>query len=351
MNQTIASVFRYDDLEHSVLLGYYGGGNYGDELLLEVLMNLFEQHSVDTLTVAYQHPERYPTYHHEFGYERVEMTDKKAVLQTVIKNKNIIIGGGGLWGLDVNPNIFLLSCLLFVSRWLLFKRVYLLGVGYYDSTSKLGRASAWLAAKAAGTIIARDQESLQNFKGVSRHVALDKDLAWYISKLNLKPYQPDLAELDGGLRVAAKTLFITLRRFKSNQKNNYIDYIESCLANNQQQNIIVALMEPCGVDPAGYELLLKWQQQFGNVQILDFSYNPLALFLFFQKHSHQLSLIGPQFHVILTAHLTGVPFLPLAYDNKVLELFKQIAVTQPLLMKDLSPERLQTFINNAKQTI
>jgi len=77
----------------------------------------------------------------------------------------------------------------------------------------------------------------------------------------------------------------------------------------------------------------------------------LALFLFFQKHSHQLSLIGPQFHVILTAHLTGVPFLPLAYDNKVLELFKQIAVTQPLLMKDLSPERLQTFINNAKQTI
>jgi len=350
VNQTIASVFQHENLEHSVLIGYYGGGNYGDELLLEVLMNLFEKHAVHSLSVTYQHPERYSTYHHDFGYNLTDMAHKKSLLKTILKNKNIVIGGGGLWGLDVNPNIFLLSSLLFVSRWLLLKRIYLLGVGYYDSTSKLGHVSAWLAAKSARTIIARDEETLQNFKKLSKHVALDTDLAWYIRKLDLQSYQADFAILDKDLRVAGNTLFITLRRFKSNQNNRYTDHIQTCLANNQDKNIIVGLMEPRSVDPEGYQLLRTWQEQYPNVQVLDFSYNPLALYLFFQAHKQQLTLIGPQFHVILTAHLTGVPFLPLAYDNKVWELFKKITEAQPVLINDLAQEKLQMFINNSRQT-
>lgn len=350
MNTTIADVFQHDDLERSVLIGYYGGGNFGDELLLETLMNLFAKNGVRSLTVTYQHMERYSTYHHEFGYKRIDMANKPSVLKSILKNKNIVIGGGGLWGLDVNPNIFLLSSLLFISRFLFRKRVYLLGVGYYNSTSKLGHISAWLAGKAANCIIARDQEALRNFKKVSKNVSLDADIAWRIPTLNLKPYERDFAKLNDGLQIKDGTLFISLRRFKSNQSNDYTEHIEACLANNQDKNIIVALMEPRVVDPEGYKIISNWEKRYVNVKAIDFAYNPLALFLFFQEHKEKIVFIGPQFHVILTAHLTGVPFLPLAYDNKVHELLKTITKTQPIAINDLSQENLQLFINNSERT-
>jgi polysaccharide pyruvyl transferase WcaK-like protein len=350
MNKTIADIFKHENLERSVLIGYYGGGNYGDELLLEVLMNLFSKHDIRSLTVTYQHLERYSAYHHRFGYKRIDMADKSSVMKAIVKNKNIVIGGGGLWGLDVNPNIFLLSSLLFISRFLLRKRVYLLGVGYYNSTSRLGHISAWLAGKAANHIVARDQEALQNFKKVNKNVSLDTDIAWMIPTLNLRPYIRDFTVLNDKLQMEEGTLFITVRRFKANQVNGYNQHIATFLKNNQDKNIIIGLMEPQEVDPEGYELISKWQRQYANVQIIDFDFNPLALFLFFKKHNKQLTYIGPQFHVILTAHLTGVPFLPLAYDNKVRELLKTISSARPLDINDISQEHLQAFIDNPERT-
>lgn len=349
MSQAIADIFAQENLERSVLIGYYGGGNFGDELLLEVLMNLFAHQGVHSLTITYQHPERYDTYHHEFDYKRIDMADKKALLGSILKNKNIVIGGGGLWGLDVNANIFLLSSLLFISRFLLRKRVFLLGVGYYQSTSRLGHVSAWLAAKSATRIVARDQETLQNFSGITKHVSIDTDIAYYLPSLALDAYQQDFETLNRAITVLPKTIFITLRRFKASQANAYTNIIEACLARNQDVTIIIALMEPIVVDPTGYALIRGWQAHYHNVQVLDFSYNPFALFLLFKKYGTQMTLIAPQFHAIIAAHLAGVSFLPLVYDNKVGELLKTITTAQPIPINELSVETLQHYIDTFKQ--
>lgn len=347
---TIAELFEKKDLERSVLIGYYGGGNFGDELLLEVLMNMFASHNVSSLTVTYQHLERYNTYHHEFGYKRIDMADKLSVFKSILKNKNVVIGGGGLWGLDVNPNIFILSSLLFVSRFILRKKVYLLGVGYYNSTSRLGHLSAWLAGRAAHYIVARDDESLHNFRTVSKHVALDTDIAYHIPSLDLTPYQSDFEALDQMVKINTKTLFITLRRFRPHQNNSFTKYIDGCIAKNPDMNIIVATLEPKEVDPEGYRLTRAWEKRYTNVQAVDFSYNPLALYLLFQKHKDEIALIGPQFHAIITALLAGVTFFPVVYDNKVLELLKKTTNKQPVHINDLTQTELQQFIDKFKQT-
>jgi len=49
--------FDETDLEHSFLVGYYGGGNYGDELLLEVILNVIEPKHYKGLSIAYQNPQ------------------------------------------------------------------------------------------------------------------------------------------------------------------------------------------------------------------------------------------------------------------------------------------------------
>ncbi|HXH26967.1 MAG TPA: polysaccharide pyruvyl transferase family protein [Candidatus Acidoferrum sp.] len=341
----LADVLETQNLEHSVLIGYYGGGNYGDELLLEVLASLLKSKGIRNVTITYQTPPGFLTFHHESGYSLIKMSDKKSLMRTILRNKNILVGGGGLWGLDVNANIFLFSLVLFASRWLLGKKVYLLGVGYYNSTSKLGRASAWLAGKSAKYIVARDAETLQNFQKISKRVAQDDDIAWSAPKLNLTDYQADLDQLEGLLRISGKTLFITLRRFQPSQKNEYARVVEHLLADNKDKKIIIALMEPQNVDPAGYKLIRNWAVKYKNIQAIDFSYNPLGLFLFFQKYHDQLALIGPQFHIIITARLAGVPFLPISYDNKVSQLLQSLGI-EPIPIGKLSAGDAQRFIDD-----
>ncbi|HEY4161169.1 MAG TPA: polysaccharide pyruvyl transferase family protein [Candidatus Saccharimonadales bacterium] len=342
---TIDQILATCDLEKSVLIGYYGGGNYGDELLLEVLANRLKSEGVREATITYQDPSLYATYHHDFGYPRVRMGDKVRLLKTIFTHNNIIIGGGGLWGLDVNPNIVFLSLMLFISRRMLGKKVYLLGVGYYNSTNWYGRLSAWLAGKAATQIVARDQETFDNFRKITTQVGLDADIAWQVSKLDLQQYQDDFKQLDRSLPITSRTLFITLRRFKSSQKSRYTAAVEKYLAVGQHP-VVLAIMEPRTVDPEGYELIRGWQKKYKQVYVVDFSWNPLALFLFFKKYRGNLALIAPQFHAIITAYLNGVPFLPIAYDNKVAELLKQVGQHNVLNPHTLTQRDIRGFVDS-----
>jgi polysaccharide pyruvyl transferase WcaK-like protein len=347
---TITEFLQRHKLNDSLLLGFYGGGNYGDELLMEVLAGLLRKQRTEHVSIAYQHPEKYAAVHHEFGYPRVNIHDKRALLQTIFRKKHIVVGGGGLWGMDANLNVLLMSIMLFGARWLLGKKVHLVAVGYYNSATPLGRLGAWLAAKAATTIIARDQETYDNFTRLSRRTTLDTDIAWYIHELDLDAYKPDAELLDERVAVQGKTLFMTLRRFRGGDQDRLAHVIEDCLESNADKQIIMALMEPRSIDPEGYALLETWQQKYPHIQILDFDFNPLALFLFFRKHNDDLVFIGPQFHAILSAHLTGVPYLPLAYDNKVHNLLHTIApATSIVTVNSLQSADVQRFIDTAYQ--
>ena len=342
----IPTFLKHTPLDNSLLLGFYGGGNYGDELLLEVLANLLAGQGTKDVSVAYQRPDQYQTFHHDFGFERVAMHNRRALSKAMLHSRNIVVGGGGLWGMDTNLNVLLMSVALLICRRLLGKKVHLVAVGYYHSAPLLGRIAAWCAAKAANTIIARDKESYGNFKRLHAKTYQDKDIAWHIDDLDLVPYLPDLERLEEQLAVAGKTLFVTLRRFHGEQKFHLAAVIGQCLKQNTTKPIIIALLEPRHVDPSGYELLQSWQKTYPNVQIVDFSFNPLALFLFFRKYHSQLVFIGPQFHAILSAHLTGVPYLPLAYDNKVTGLLERIAPQQkPFSIHSLRALDVQRFID------
>jgi polysaccharide pyruvyl transferase WcaK-like protein len=345
---TIAEFFTNTNLERSLLIGYYGGGNFGDELLLETMQMRLQRKGVIRVEICYQHAVDYGTYHRDFHYSQVFMSSKPQFLKAILRNKTLVIGGGGLWGLDVNNNIFLLSLMLFLSRWILRKKIYLIGVGYYNSTDKLGHRSAWLAGKAANHIIARDDESAANFGKITKHVSQDRDIAWQLETLpeSIVPYEEEAENLAKQLPVNGKTIFITLRRFKPNQQNAYNDRIGQLLdaPANAKRPIIISLMEPKSVDPAGYATLIEWQKLHPNIIIADFSYNPIAFFVWLKKHASQLAIIAPQFHVIVTALMSEAAFLPIAYDNKVTELLEQVRLTA-IPIGELEGDALQIFVD------
>lgn len=339
------------DLEKSVLIGYYGGGNYGDELLLEVLSNLLARQGVHDLTITYQQPESYASMHRDLGFRLIDIHDRRAVIVTALKSKNIIIGGGGLWGVDMNLNTLALSMFLFVSRWALRKKVYMLGVGYYNSTTWQGRLGAWLAGKASNVLIVRDTESAKNFGRITQHAHKDRDMAWHVPEIDPTPYMEDVAQLQERCPIGGKTLLVALRRPQSKrQQNQFLRYnklIGWLIQMNPDRPIVLVMLESEAKDPAVYEQARKWRRNHKHLRIIEAPYNPLTLFLYIKQNHKRLGLIAPQLHLIMTAHLTGVPFLPITYDNKVWELLDQIGtpIDDRIALGNVTGEDMQDFAN------
>lgn len=323
---TIKQFICDTDLERSLLLGYYGGGNYGDELLLEVLQNLFVNKNVQHITIAYQHSKNFQVMHNNFGYGLVNIKDRMALLRSAMQNRNIIIGGGGLWGVDMNMNTFVMSFFLFIARYFMRKKVYLVGVGYYSSTNRMGRIGAFFAGKAANKILVRDTESLQNFQKINKCTEQDVDIAFYTDEVDFATYDQGVRELESLVPVTDKTLFIALRRFR--HANDFSASIGQLLRYYPDRPIILALMELKNVDTESAGQIGKWKKNYPNVRVLDVPFNPLALFAYFHKYHERLAVIAPQFHLILTAHLTKVPFLPVVYDNKVGQLLSSLGISE-----------------------
>lgn len=344
---TLAEILKKYNLDSSFLLGFYGGGNYGDELLLEVLQNLLSKNGNHGVSFLYQQPSSASIHHHNFGYEPVDAGSKIEVVKKLLSKKTLVVGGGGLWGMDINFNVLMMSLMLFIGRWILGKQVLLIGVGYYSSTSRLGHIGAWFAGKSANLILARDKETFDNFHRINHRTERGRDIAWSLENLDLSDYKKDLDDLEKHISIDGPTIFMTLRHFKPGFKQKFSQIIETTLEENNNTNIVVALLEPQKVDPESWRLLQNWQQKFPDIQIIDFSYNPIALYLFFQKYSSKLRYIGPQFHAILTAHLTDVPFMPISYDNKVQALLADIGIdyADQLSVSNLTPGDVRAFVS------
>lgn len=341
---TIKKFLETTDLEHSLLIGYYGGGNFGDELLLEVLQNKLASQGVQQAEIAYMPYAPYKIYHHDYGYKHFTANSPLKLIGGIDRSRQVLVGGGGIWGLDAVLQVFLMSVALFIARWFFGKQVYLLGVGYYGSTTWLGHFSAWLAGISSTHIIGRDAETVQNFRRFTKQVSLDKDMAWLVKDIDPAVYRHELAVIEQDLPVKDKTLFVTLRRFNDRHHNNYTQLIGDALAKYQDRPAIVMLLEPRVVDMAGYATLEIWQKRYEHIKVADFRYNPVALYLFLQKYRKQLTVLSPQFHAILCAHLAGVPFLPLVYDNKSQHMLASIGYSSTVSIYDLQPTTIEQFI-------
>jgi polysaccharide pyruvyl transferase WcaK-like protein len=348
----LTELLHQTNLENSLLIGYYGGGNYGDELLLEVLGNLLKRQGVQNVAITYQRPATYRTMHHDFGYRTIDIHSKPALIAASLRSRTILIGGGGLWGVDMNFNTFLLGVYLFFCRFVLMKKVYLLGIGFYNSTTRQGRIAAWFAGKAANAILARDRESADNFRKISKHVHQDTDIAWQAQNLDLSAYKVELAELTMRLPITGKTLLLALRRPQAKrQKEVFVrfnQHIAGLISDNPNRPILLVMLESEGKDPELYAQARAWQKHHKHLRILEAPYNPLTLYLFVKEHHKRLCVIAPQLHLIMTAHLTGTLYMPMGYDNKVRMLLEQIGVpaAQQIAVSNITKPDLQTFADN-----
>ncbi|QQS20500.1 MAG: hypothetical protein IPL87_02910 [Candidatus Moraniibacteriota bacterium] len=83
----LSKFFSSRNLENTFLIGYYGGTNYGDELLLEILQLLFSKHGVKNVKIYYSNPKIFGTYHHDFSYSIINSSEKVGILKGFFGSK------------------------------------------------------------------------------------------------------------------------------------------------------------------------------------------------------------------------------------------------------------------------
>lgn len=337
----LINFFKNTDLENTFVIGFYGGTNFGDELLLEIIQNFLLQKKLKSASIYYTDLARFNNYHHDFGFTLVDPKNKINFIKKLIHSKSIVIGGGGLWGLDTNINILLLSIILLILRFLFGKKIYVISVGYYNSTNILGHLAAKITAFSANILFVRDRESYVNFKKVTKNVILDKDLSFYLSTFNLKKYEKEAYDIINEYKFNENIILIGLRRFK---KNSGIGFTEKVL------NVLPAIKENLIIIPFEGEHISK--VPFGkkiensSVKFLNFKCNPIAFYVALKKRNRNIIIIAPQYHIQIVAHLSKISFMPISYDNKVNELHKIFNIKYSLPIDKVGVNDIISFIKN-----
>lgn len=347
-NQAIQEFLKTTGLDNSLLVGYYGGGNFGDELLLEVLLNLLHTNQPEAqVDIYYLHPEWFSDFHKDFGHRVVNAQSLSDSFKSFMRSKQVIVGGGGLWGLDFNIKVLFLSVMLFIGRFIFRKDVYLLGVGFYNSTSYLGRIGAWFAGKAANSILARDEESYENFLSVNKKTKLAADFSIYLDEISESNYKSEIERINKILSIQKKTLFLSVRNFKPPLDSHYRHLVEQIITANFDKNIILIILEPRKINPSAFAFLLRQSKKnHPHIKTFDFGVNPVAFYFFTRIHSEKLLFITPHYHAIAIAIKNKIPFLPIVYDNKTVQLLKDNGVKDFIWVKDLINAKAQIFLNS-----
>jgi polysaccharide pyruvyl transferase WcaK-like protein len=341
---SVANFLKKYNFDRSFLIGYYGGTNFGDELLLEVLLYNAKLRNAQGLSFLYLNNSNYSTYHDEYGYNKCLLSDKFNLLKNLLLSKSVIVGGGGHWGQDFNMKIAVLSVILLFCKIFLRKDVILLGVGVYSTLPKWGEKYLWCALKASKYIYVRDKESYEICSRVKSDTILDKDIALAFSEVQTFPKRN--FKIHGDIKCGST--IITLRHFSAHKKNAYNEALFQVIKSNPDLNFIILCLSAHDFEGENNLLISRLKQDFHNVtDVIPFNCNPLDIIEFLRELApKEIKIVSPQYHMQIVSYLNKVPFAALAYDSKNIALFDNLNISSFIDIRSTSLNTQINFINN-----
>jgi polysaccharide pyruvyl transferase WcaK-like protein len=167
-----------DERGKVVVIGNYGGGNLGDEAMLDVLVELILQRlGKIKIVVPSRRPDMIRSLHpNPLVYP---VTKMQGVLQALLCG-TLIVGGGTIFSTFSGPGVMTTTIIAIIRKILLRKKVYFYGIGYSSSTSHFLSILAKLAFKLADGIYVRDSISQETLSRI-----LKRKLVLQIPELGL----------------------------------------------------------------------------------------------------------------------------------------------------------------------
>ena len=286
----------------SLLLGYYGFGNLGDELLLQACIKILNERGVENenIIVLSNNPEETKK---NFNVASVNRWKIFEIVKTMRKCENLILGGGGLF----QDSTSLKSCVYYWGVVRLAKflglNIFALGQSIGPLNSRLSKFLTRNALIACEKVQVRDENSFNIAKNFNvKNLELASDLV-----LKLK------SELE--IKHEKKFLLVNLRPDKNLEK--FVNITASRVKNfNAEKKIGVALsIEDEKILIANQKILgldeIKLLKNFDDAEKI-FSSASMA--------------IGMRLHFGILAKIFDAPIELMPYDIKVSEFARQYKI-------------------------
>jgi polysaccharide pyruvyl transferase CsaB len=175
--------------QRALLMGYYGVGNLGDEMMLVCLKQWLERQGFD-LTVLSEKPARVVQTHGLPAVENSPLLGEWAwrsgwlkggalrVVRALASSDVLIVGGGDLIRDDLGWRTFFFTMEKIVAAILMGKKVFLVNMGIGQLSTRYGRALLKWTLRRCQRIIVRDARSEQMCRelGVTEQVTLAPDI-------------------------------------------------------------------------------------------------------------------------------------------------------------------------------
>jgi len=280
-----------------LLLGYYGFGNLGDELLLEACIKILNSKGIsnENIIALSNNPEETRK---NFKIKSVNRWKFFEVVKAMRKSENLILGGGGLF----QDSTSVKSCVYYWGIVRLAKffglKISALGQSIGLLRSGLAKFLTRDALKLCEEIQVRDENSFKTAKSFGcKNLILGEDLV-----LQLK-----IKNENSKLKNENKTLLVNLRPYKDFER--FFKITADIIKNFNGKKIGAAF------SPEDEKVLRENQKKLGLDEIILLKNFNDAEKLF----SSASSAVGMRLHFGVLAKIFEVPATLLAYDIKVKE--------------------------------
>jgi polysaccharide pyruvyl transferase WcaK-like protein len=327
-----------------VIAGNYGGGNLGDEAMLDVIL------------------ERLPT---SQTYKIIVPTRRKAEIRKLHNHPSLIpvgalrgihralvgdallIGGGTIFSSLSGIGIRAIVAVAIFRKLLLRKGFYFYGIGYSKSTSRLLSILAGWAFNLADGIYVRDTVSYEYINKKIKHSRLQlmPELAFHLSESDKFPDEVEKIMGDEDTPIIGLSL-MHLPQAELNAKviasiREVIEYLHGSLKARFYfltfQPRVIDYTRDWRSDGEIGELIIKQlpEQVRDRCHVLDY-YSPRDTLTILSKMD---LLISMRYHCLVFAYMQGKPYVAISFDDKHTSFVKDHGGSM-LPLTELSKERM-----------
>ena len=323
-----------------VLVGNFGAGNFGDELILAgFLRRLTNELPHAKITVLAANPKKVQQWHNVKAEKFLPSGIRSFIcgkwqhsLQTIRKADAIIFPGGGLFtDSESSRAIFLWGIHLIAARFF-WRPVFLIGqsVGPFRhqiakklTTSLLSRAE-WINCRDTATAVELRQMGIPQ-KNIKR--GFDSAL-WLANRLpKTKPLK----------KRGVKKILISVRSFPTVSKKFFIELTRALDMLTKNSQVQISFAEFGRGDTKVWQKIKNSAQNSRHWKIIKLPPNTNGILQCIKKFD---LVIGMRLHSLIAAKLTGVPTISLAYSRKISAFSKK-----SLSIKNFNAEKLIKFLD------
>lgn len=280
----------------ALVSGYYGFGNFGDELILSCLCSHLKSLGID-VTVLSSNPKITSV---DNGVDALYSFDFKSLPEIILKHDILISGGGSLLQ-DVTSKKSLIYYLGIIFLAQLFrKKVLIFAQGIGPINNKFLRFLSKILLKNCKYVSVRDNKSLDllNSWGINADLVCDPVFSLFLPK-----YTPQ------------NIVGVQLREFANLDKNNLSKFAKMLAERYSDKKIqLFSFQDTFDFEISKYFVkLLKDYNENIDVEIL----HALTYHEIIHKMANVDTLFAMRFHALIIALMYGIKTVAINYDVKV----------------------------------